>query len=161
MIQVALNSSSQNRNGQRNQGGRGGGGGPFGGFFPGQQPQQNGSQQSERALLQAKVVAVGDPRTNALVVTAARETMTQIAETVGRLDATDAKKQRVFVHQLEHADVESAANVLRGMLGDQSAITTTQGGNRLQNRSSNGATMDTSDVSNTGTGGGGGGRAGR
>ena len=153
-------SSSQNRNGQRNQGGRNGGfGGPFGGF-PGQQPQNNGSQQSERALLQAKVVAVGDPRTNSLVVTASHDSMSQIAETVGRLDSTDAKKQRVFVHRLEHADVESAANVLRGMLGDQSAITSTQNGNRLQNRSTNGASMDTSDMSNTGTGGGGG-RGGR
>lgn len=156
--------SAQNRNGQRNQGqgGRGGGFGfPFGGF-PGQPQQNSGSAQSERALLQAKVVAVGDPRTNALVVTAARETMTQIAETVGRLDSTDAKKQRVYVHSLEHADVEGVANVLRGMLGDQSAISTMQSGNRLQNRSTSGAAMDTSDISNTGTGGGGGGgRGGR
>ena len=155
-------STSQNRNGQ---GGRGGGffGGPFGGF-PGQ-PQQSNAQQSGRALLQSKVVAVGEPRTNSLIVTAARETMTQIAETVGRLDSTDAKKQRVFVHRLEHADVESAANVLRGMLGDTSAIqSTSQNGNRLLNRSTNGATMDTSDLSNTGgggQGGGGGGRGGR
>ena len=150
-------SSSQNRNGQANQGGRGGG--FFG--FPGQQPQTASTPQSGRALLQSKVVAVGEPRTNSLIVTAARETMTQIAETVGRLDSTDAKKQRVFVHSLEHADVEGVANVLRGMLGDQSAITTTQGGNRLLNRSTNGATMDTSDLSNTGGGGGGGGGGGR
>ena len=148
------NSAAQNRNGQGNRGG-----GFFGGF-PGQQQQQtNTNQQSGRARLQAKVVAVGDPRTNSLVITASRDTMTQIAETVGRLDATDAKKQRVYVHSLEHADVQGVANVLRGMLGDQSAITTTsQNGSRLQNRSSNGATMDTSDVSNSG--GGGGGRAG-
>ena len=150
-------SSSQNRNGQTNQGGRGGG--FFG--FPGQQPQTSSTPQSGRALLQSKVVAVGEPRTNSLIVTAARETMTQLAETVGRLDSTDAKKQRVFVHSLEHADVEGVANVLRGMLGDQSAITTTQGGNRLLNRSTNGATMDTSDLSNTGGGGGGGGGGGR
>ena len=153
-------SNSSSNNNQRNQGGRGGG---FFGGFGGPPPQSTGSQQSERSLLHAKVVAVGDPRTNSLVITASRDTMTQIAETVGRLDATDAKKQRVFVHRLEHADVESAANVLRGMLGDQSAISSTsQNGNRLQNRSQNGATMDTSDVSNTGAGGGsGGGRTGR
>ena len=151
--------SSQNRNGQGNQGGRGG----FFGGFPGQ-PQQNSTQQSGRALLQSKVVAVGEPRTNSLIVTAARETMTQIAETVGRLDSTDAKKQRVFVHRLEHADVEAAANVLRGMLGDTSAQNASQNSNRLQNRSTNGAAMDTSDLSNTGgggPGGGGGGRGGR
>jgi type II secretory pathway component GspD/PulD (secretin) len=64
--------------------------------------------------------AVGDPRTNSLVVSAARETMMQIAEMVGRLDSTDAKKQRVYVHSLEHADADAVASVLRGMLGDQS-----------------------------------------
>ncbi|MEO7317696.1 MAG: secretin N-terminal domain-containing protein, partial [Chthoniobacteraceae bacterium] len=147
-------SSSQGRNGRNQQGGRGGG--FFGGF--GGQPQQNTTgQQSERSLLQAKVVAVGDPRTNSLVVTAARDTMTQIAETIGRLDSTDAKKQRVYVHQLNHADADAVANVLRGMLGDQTAITNTQQNNRLNNRSTQGATMDTSDFSNTGGGGGGGG----
>ncbi len=151
--------STQNRNGQGNQGGRGG----FFGGFPGQQNNNSNTQQSGRALLQSKVVAVGEPRTNSLIVTAARETMTQIAETVGRLDSTDAKKQRVFVHRLEHADVEAAANVLRGMLGDTSAQNASQNSNRLQNRSTNGASMDTSDLSNTGGGGpgGGGGRGGR
>ena len=82
--------SSQGRNGRNQQGGRGGFGGFFGGF-PGQQPQTGTGQQSDRSLLQAKVVAVGDPRTNSLVITASRDTMMQIAETVGRLDATDVR----------------------------------------------------------------------
>ena len=155
-------SSSSRNNNQRNQTGRGGGGGFFGAF--GGQPQQPSTtgQQSERALLQAKVVAVGDPRTNSLVVTASRDQMTQIAETVGRLDSTDAKKQRVFVHRLENADADAVANVLRGMLGDQTSIQNTQqsGANRLNLRGQQGATMDTSDFSNSG-GGGGGGRTGR
>jgi len=151
--------NTQGRNG-RNQGGRGGFGGGFFGGFPGQQQQSNTGQQSERALLQAKVVAVGDPRTNSLVVTASRDTMMQIAETVGRLDATDAKKQRVFVHQLGNADADAVANVLRGMLGDQTAVNNTQQNSRLNNRSQQGATMDTSDFSNTGGGGGGGGARG-
>ena len=100
----------------------------------------------------SKVVAVGDPRTNALVVTAARDTMMQIAETVGRLDATDAKKQRVYIYSLEHADADSVATVLRGMLGDQSANSIQQqsGAARLTNRSAQGAAMDTSQFSNSG-----------
>ena len=154
-------SSSQGRNGRNQQGGRGGG---FFGAFGGQPQTSTTGQQSERALLQAKVVAVGDPRTNSLVVTAARDQMTQIAETVGRLDATDAKKQRVFVHRLENADADAVANVLRGMLGDQTSIQNSQqsGANRLNSRSQQGAAMDTSDFSNSGGGGGGGGgRAGR
>ncbi len=144
--------NSRNRNGQNGNQTRGMG------FFGQQpQPQATSGAQSERAILQAKVVAVGDPRTNSLIITAARDTMMQISETIGRLDATDAKKQRVYVHSLEHADADTVANVLRGMLGDQSASTSNQqaGTGRLSNRSATGATMDTSDASsNTGRAGG-------
>ena len=153
-------STSSRSNNQRNQGGRGGGGGFFG-AFGGQQTQSTTGQQSERALLQAKVVAVGDPRTNSLIVTASRDTLTQMAETIGRLDSTDAKKQRVYTYRLENADPDPVATVLRGVLGDQSAISSTQQSNRLNNRSTQGATMDTSDFSNSGGGGGGGGGGGR
>ncbi len=115
-------------------------------------PQQQGggsSAQSERALLQSQVMAVGDPRTNSLLVSAARDSMLQIAEMIGRLDATDTKKQRVYVHSLEHADADSVANVLRGMLGDQTAITNSSqsGANRLSERTGTGATMDTTQSS--------------
>jgi general secretion pathway protein D len=123
---------------------------------------QTTAQQSTRSLLQAKVVAVGDPRTNSLVVTAAQGSMTQIAEMIGRLDATDAKKQRVFVHSLQHADVENVAAVLRGMLGQQtgSGVGAAQTGvSRLTERSASGAQMDAENVFNGG--GAGGGRGGR
>ncbi len=109
---------------------------------------------SERALLQSQVVAVGDPRTNSLLVTASHDTMAQIAEMIGRLDASDAKKQHVYIHSLEHADADGVANVLRGMLGDQTAISNSQQtGSRLTNRTSTGASMNTTDnTSGTGSG---------
>jgi general secretion pathway protein D len=138
---------NRNNNNQRNQGG-----GQRQGGQPGQQA--IGSQPSTRALLQEKVVAVGDPRTNSLLVSAAREQMTVIAETIGRLDATDAKKQHVYVHSLEHADADSVANVLRGILGDQSATTNAKSpASRLTERSGTGATMDTTDAAGSGSGG--------
>lgn len=118
----------------------------------GGQPQQ--PQQSGRALLQSRVTAVGDPRTNSVVVTAAAETMVDISEMVGRLDATDAKKQRVYVTSLEHADAEVVANVLRGMLGDTS-VTSLQGTSRLTERTNTGATMDADQNSTGGIGAGG------
>jgi general secretion pathway protein D len=156
-----LYSDSSTQNSQRNrdnQGGRGGFGG-FGGQGGGQQP---ATQTSGRALQQAKVVAVGDPRTNSLVVTAGRDTMAQIAEMVGRLDSSDSKKQKVYFHSLQHADADSVANVLRGMLGDQSANTlnSQSGAGRLNQRSASGAGLDTSDFSSSsgGSGRGGGGR---
>ncbi len=143
--------AGQARNGN-NQGRQGGGG--FGAFFGQQQPAATGGQ-SGRALLQAKVVAVGDGRTNSLIVTAARETLTQIAETIGRLDASNAKKQHVYVHSLQHADAEGVAEVLRGMLGQQTNTNAAQSGaGRLNTRSATGAAMDTSDASSNLSGSG-------
>ena len=150
-------SQNSNNSNQRGQGGRGG----FGGFNPfGQQQPAAGTDKSERALLQAKVVAVGDGRTNSLIVTAAPDTLAQIAEMVGRLDASDSKKQHVYIHSLQHADAESVADVLRGMLGQQTNTNASQSGaNRLNQRSSTGATIDTSgatsNLSGNGSGGGG------
>jgi general secretion pathway protein D len=138
---------SRNRSNNNNRG-------QGGGQFPGApMPQGGGSSgQSERALMQARVMAVGDPRTNSLLVNAARDAMTEIAEMIGRLDATDAKKQHIYVHSLEHADVDSVANVLRGMLGDQTANATQNAAGRLTERSASGASMDTQQSSNSGVG---------
>jgi general secretion pathway protein D len=137
---------------------------PFGGSISSSRSSSSSSgEKSERALQEAKVTAVGDPRTNSMLVIAARDTLMEIAEMVGRLDATDAKRQRVFVHSLEHADAESVANVLRGMLGDQTATQTqAQGGaGRLTERSASGATMDGSAQGFGDSGGSGRGTGGR
>ncbi|HEV7867617.1 MAG TPA: secretin N-terminal domain-containing protein [Chthoniobacteraceae bacterium] len=141
---------NQGRNRNRGFGGQGQGQGQGG---------QPAGAQSSRSLLQSKVVAVGDPRTNSLLVTAARDSMTEIAEMVGRLDATDAKKQRVFVHRLDYADSDAVAAVLRGMLGQATGQSANAGVSRLSERAGSGATMDASlDAGNGNTGGGGGGR---
>ena len=149
------------QNSQNNQRGQGRQGGFFNPFGP--QQQSTSANQSERALLQSKVVAVGDGRTNSLIVSAAPDTMTQIAETVGRLDASDAKKQHVYVHSLQHADAEGVADVLRGMLGQQTSTNGSQSGaSRLNQRSTTGATIDTTGAtSNLSGSGGSSGRAGR
>jgi general secretion pathway protein D len=152
---ATTDAQNQGRNGRRGGFGQNG----FGGF--GGQPQQGqGSQMTQRELMQAKVVAVGDPRTNSLIVTAGSGAMAQIEEIVTRLDATDAKKQRVFVHSLEHADAENVANVLRGMLGQQvtGSAATMSGTNRLIERTANGANIDAADAFSQGGGGGTGGR---
>jgi type II secretory pathway component GspD/PulD (secretin) len=106
-------------------------------------------------------MAVGDPRTNSLIVSAARETMTTIAEMIGRLDASSDKKQKVFVVPLEHADVDNVADILRGMFEDGSSTgrrTTTSGsGNttsRLNQRTTTGANTDSTLNTGRGTGGG-------
>ncbi|MGB8170384.1 MAG: secretin N-terminal domain-containing protein, partial [Chthoniobacteraceae bacterium] len=150
----ATSQATQARNRNGNSRGQTGG-------FPGQpQASASSSGQSERALMQARVVAVGDPRTNSLLVNAARDTIAEIAEMIGRLDATDSKKQHVYIHSLEHADVDSVAGVLRGMLGDQSANNSQNAAGRLSTRSANGASMDTTQQSN-GIGSSGGSRSSR
>jgi type II secretory pathway component GspD/PulD (secretin) len=123
------------------------------GWRPGQprQAQTTGAQASQRALLQTRVVVVGDPRTNSLLVNAGRETMMQIAELVGRLDSGADRKQRVYVHPLDHADVENVAGILRGMFESQTAGTrgtTTRGQQttttgRLTERAATGAETGT------------------
>ncbi|MCP5528432.1 MAG: hypothetical protein H7A47_16710 [Verrucomicrobiales bacterium] len=124
--------------------------------------------QSNRMLEQARVVAVGDPRTNSIVVTASHETMMQIAEMVGRLDADSSRKQRVYVYSLEHADVENVASILQGLFPSSTTSgstsrtgsrtgTTGTASSRLIDRTSSGASIDpTLGGRNTGGGGSGG-----
>ncbi len=137
------------RNNNNNRNGRQGGGG-FG--VPGQQAATGtAGAPSERAVLQAQFMAVGDARTNSLLVSASRDTMAGVAEMIGRLDASDAKKQHVYIHSLEHTDADSVANVLRGMLGDQTAITNaSNAASRLNQRTTTGATIDTTTSSSSG-----------
>ncbi len=104
------------------------------------------SQPNERALLQSKVKAVGDPRTNSLLVTATRETMAQIADMVTRLDSSGEKKQKVYIYSLQYADVNNVASILKGIFNQQTGAggqNNTQnqaaGSNRLNQRSANGA----------------------
>ncbi len=111
---------------------------------------------TERSLLQAKVNAVGDPRTNSLVVTASKDTMMKLVELVARLDATDSRKQHVYVHALQHADAENVAAVLRGMLGQQTVGPAAPGQtSTLMQRTTNGASLNAQDVLNTNSNAGG------
>jgi len=107
------------------------------------------TQQSQRTLQQTKVIVVGDPRTNSLLVSAGRETMMQIAETVGRLDANSDKKQQVHVYSLEHADVDNVATILRGMFDERYSNTrnTQTENSRLSTRSTSGASQDVRNTS--------------
>lgn len=147
-------------------GGRGGP--PF--MMGGSQGRSNNSQSTERKLEQSRVIAVGDPRTNSLIVTAGRDMMMNIVEMVARLDADNRKRQQVFVYPLEHADVDNVATILEGMFPNSTSRTgsrtgttgraggRTTGGTALSNRASSGASIDpTLGGRNAGGGGGGGG----
>jgi hypothetical protein len=114
-------------------------------------------------LLQSTVVAVADARTNTVLVTASHDTMLQIARTIGRLDASTEKKQRVYTHTLQYSDPDNVAAILQTMFGNQngSSTVTQPSTSRLNSRTTTGASADvTSIMSNTG-GAGGAGAAGR
>lgn len=107
-------------------GGRGGN--PFGGFFGrggGGGDNSSGNAQSQRIKKRTKVTAVADPRTSSVLVSATSGLISQIEEMIKQLDANPAKKQKVYVYQVNPGDVTQLQSVLEDMFE-----TTTTGNNR-------------------------------
>lgn len=143
------------------------GGGPFGGFNP---AAQAGNDTSAAAKKKTRVLAVADQRTSSIVVSAAHGLMAQIEQMVQQLDNNPARKQKVFVYDLENADPVQVQDVLRNLFENSQNQnrnrTTTQQTSALSTRSAN-STTSTSNGSRTGssglgsgTGGGAGGGSG-
>ncbi|MGH7972417.1 MAG: secretin N-terminal domain-containing protein [Limisphaerales bacterium] len=88
------------------------GGGRFR-FFGGANNNQNTS--SDRMKKKGRVLAVPDPRTSSLVVSAAGDLMPQIAEMVERLDASPAKKEVVRVYDLQNADPQDVNQIMQDL----------------------------------------------
>jgi general secretion pathway protein D len=153
-------SGAQGNNNNRQ--GQGFPGGP--GFFGGQNNQAATAKLSQRAILQARVVVVPDPRTNSVIVSSSRDSMEEIALTIGRLDASDSKKQHVHIYTLENADPDNVAAILRGMftVNGSDNSSTQQTTDVLSQRTATGASSDIVNTLNTGgnSGGGGGGGGG-
>jgi len=109
-----------------------------GGFFRGGPPGAGGgiNDQSDRLKRQSRVIAVPDPRTGSIVVTAARDTMEQIAKMIEQLDADPARKQKVFVYELKNAEPGRAEDIVRGLFEGQNTRNTRSVQNRsaLENR---------------------------
>lgn len=101
-----------------------------------------------------EVMAVADPRTASLIVSAPRQMVETVESLVKQLDASSAKRQKVFVFSLEHADVNNAAEILRAMFEGENTRTTqtTSQDNALRSRS---GTFGTAGSANTAGGAGG------
>ncbi len=78
--------------------------------------EQEGSQRLQQ---QNTVVAVADPRTNSIIVSASSMLMNQIGKMINQLDADNSRKQKVYVYSLDHADADNVAEILRGMFEDR------------------------------------------
>jgi hypothetical protein len=134
----------------------GGGFGMFGGNAGG----GTRTTSSDRAKKKGKVITVPDQRTSSIIVSADREMMDQIADMVKQLDANPARKQKVYVYDLQNADPQQVQEVLRGLFESQN----TQNRN-TQNRNQNSAlttrsTQQQQQNNNRNTGGGFGGGGG-
>src|SRR5262249_11793521 len=85
---------------------------------------------------QSKVVAVPDLRTGSVIVSAARDLMSQIEKMIADLDSDPSKKQQVFVFDVQNTDPTTTVNIL------QSLFQTSNSGNynsRLNSGQQNGA----------------------
>jgi type II secretory pathway component GspD/PulD (secretin) len=113
----------------------GGGGGPGGGGQGG----GGNNAQNARIKKRARVIAVADPRTASVVVSAAKDLMEQIENVVEDLDGSSARRQTVRVIQLQNTDPQTALPVLQDIFqknGTQNSRNTTANQTGpLQNRS--------------------------
>lgn len=81
------------------------------------------------------VVAVADPRTFSVIVTASREALNEIGGVIAQLDASSARKQKVFVYTLENGDVQQVEAVLKNLFqSSANRSSTNQQADALQTR---------------------------
>jgi len=94
--------------------GGGFGGGP-GGFFARMAAANAGGGNSDnnRAQKQSQVTAVADSRTQAVIVTASKDLMDQIAGMMDQLDVPSSRDQKVHVVHIDNADSEELLQVLQ------------------------------------------------
>jgi type II secretory pathway component GspD/PulD (secretin) len=132
--------------------------GPQGFPFGGNNNRNNNQSESQRMKRKGRVIAVPDQRTSSLIVSAASELMPQIEQMITQLDASGAKKQKVFVYSLENADVQQVQEIVRDMFDRGSMSGNRNNANQnsaLQNRSQqNQQNMGIGGNGNTGFGNG-------
>jgi general secretion pathway protein D len=155
-------------------GGPGGFGFPFGGFGNrgGNAGNASGSNSSsnDRIKKATQVTAVADARIQAVIVTAPKDLMDQIASMMTDLDVPSDRDQGVYVFQMNNGDPQQAVQVLQNMFQSsgtsRSGTTSSSQNSALQQRAQNttttmGTTTTSTGISGAGIGGVGGGAGGR
>ena len=100
---------------------QGGGGGGFR-FFGGRGGGNNQASTSDRMKKKSRVLAVADPRTSSLLVSAASEMMPQIAEMIAQLDSSPARHDVVKVFDLQNADPQDVNQVLQDLFNKNNTM---------------------------------------
>jgi len=129
---------------QQNSGGRGGFGG-FGFFGRGGGSSSTATDPTSRKLRRARVTAVPDPRTGSVIVSAAHDLMTEIANIVQELDSDPAKKKKVYVIKVENRDPQEVVEDLQSVIATDTSggtfsnprSTSQQSGSQLNTRQQN------------------------
>ena len=116
----------------------GGGGGP-GGFFArmmggGGAGGGGGGSSSDRVKKATQVTAVADSRIQAVIVTAPKELIEQIAGMMTELDVASTRDQNVYVYHMNNGDPQQALQVLQTMF--QSSSTSRSGSGSSSSSSS-------------------------
>ena len=149
-------------------GGRGGGGaGGPGAFMAAMLGGGAGGGNNSRIQKQTQVLAVPDARTSSVIVTASKDMIAEITETIAELDVPSLRDNTVHVHQMKNGDVIADLTVLQTMFGGNNSRNTTTTTSALTQRqtsnASQGGTGSSSSSSGIGggssMGGGGGGRS--
>jgi general secretion pathway protein D len=135
----------------------GGGGGP-GGFFArlaAANAANNNNGSNDRIKKATQVTAVADPRIQAVIVTAPKDLMDQIAGMMHDLDVPSPRDQNVYVYHLNNGDPNQVIQVLQNTFGGNNTRSTTgtqQGA--LETRANAGATSAGNTTSALGSTGG-------
>ena len=106
--------------------GRGGRGGQVVGARQG--TSGNSSTPDGRMQKLGRVLAVPDPRTQAVMVSASKTLMPQIADLIAGLDADSSGHQRTYVIPIKYADVQDIQRVIQELYSS-SGVTATSGNN--------------------------------
>jgi len=139
-----------------------GGGGPFGGFGgfgrfgntfnnAANAANANNTSQNDRIKKATQVTAVADARIQAVIVTAPKELMEQIAGMMTDLDVSSPRDQKVYVFHMNNGDPQEAAQVLQNMFqngnNSRSGTTSSSQNSALMQREQNNAGSGSSSVS--------------
>ncbi len=143
--------------------GGGGGGGPFGGGGGGGGGAS--SSQTDRIRKETQVSAVADSRIQAVIVTAPKDLMEEIANMMKELDVPSTRDQDVYVFQMKNGDPQQAVQVLQNMFqsstSSRSSTSSSQNSALQQRIITDTTTTATPNSSSSGFGtSGGGGRGG-
>jgi len=134
------------------------GGGRFGGRFGGG---GGGNTSQQRIQKATQITAVPDPRIQAVIVTAPKDLMDQIADVVTELDVDSDRSQNVYTYTLKNADPYATAQFLQNTFGgstSRAGTSSSQGdalATRQQNNQMSSGTTPTSGIGGTSSGGGG------